>query len=775
MRSDVIKKGFERAPHRSLLRATGSIESEDDFNKPFIGVCNSYTDVIPGHAHLNEVGMLVKRLVRAAGGVPFIFNTIGVDDGIAMGHSGMKYSLPSRELIADTVETMVRAHCFDGLVCIPNCDKIVPGMLMAVMRLNIPSIFVSGGPMAAGIAEQQLSPEGVMPELQPATQKSDLITVFKGVAELQAGKISEADLAKLERSACPTCGSCSGMFTANSMNCLCEALGMALPGNGTVLAVSKEREALYAWAAEQILRLVKLDLKPRDIATLAAFDNALALDVAMGGSTNTILHTLAIAREAGIQYDIARIDAISRRVPCLCKVSPSSNYHVQDVHRAGGIHVILGELKRLDEQNGWQQDQPAPGQSPKAERILTLGARTVTGKTLGENIDAWDVRGNNCSALARVVRVSGASAIVLQPDDTLGHAARTEAGNLAPKPMMFFAGDERSVALWRLASAWNVGDIDAALGVIDAQAEWRVEQDQALQGTVAVRPWLEQSWREAQGLVRAELATLKQTPVLLFWQYGKGGAKDRKFALRVSSYRRGLVAKAYLETRPAQLQAVAPAGLMPYDPAFMFNPRDCIRTASTAYSVDGGLAVLYGQLAPKGSVVKTAGISDGFRQYCGPGFVFEGPCVIFESQEEACEGILGKKVQAGDVVIIRNEGPRGGPGMQEMLSPTSYIVGMGLGDKVALITDGRFSGGTAGACIGHVSPEAAEGGPIGLLRAGDRVRIDFPNRRIDILVPEAELAERAKTFEPVQRELSGWLARYQKLVTNASQGGVLAG
>jgi dihydroxy-acid dehydratase len=377
MRSDVIKKGFERAPHRSLLRATGSIESEADWEKPFIAICNSYTDCIPGHAHLNEIGLLVKRLVREAGGVPFIFNTIGVDDGIAMGHGGMKYSLPSRELIADCVESMIRAHCFDGMVCIPNCDKIVPGMLMATMRLNIPTVFVSGGPMAAGVAQQ--ATDGELPaHLRPVIQKSDLISVFKGVGELQAGKISADELKKLEQSACPTCGSCSGMFTANSMNCLCEALGVALPGNGTILAVSKEREALYDRAARTIIQLVNSDLKPRDIATVEAFDNAIALDVAMGGSTNTILHTLAIAREAGIDYDIKRIDDISRRVPCLCKVSPSSNYHVQDVHRAGGIHTILGELKRMD--------------------ALTLSCKTVTGKTLGENIDEWDVRSDKCTS-----------------------------------------------------------------------------------------------------------------------------------------------------------------------------------------------------------------------------------------------------------------------------------------------------------------------------------------------------------------------------------------
>ena len=752
MRSDIIKKGSERAPHRSLLRATGSIESEADFGKPFIAICNSYTDIIPGHAHLNEVGLLVKRMVREAGGVPFIFNTIGIDDGIAMGHGGMKYSLPSRELIADCVESMVRGHCFDGMVCIPNCDKIVPGMLMAAMRLNIPTIFVSGGPMAAGTAQQ--APETDLPEhLRPTTQKADLISVFKGVGELQTGKITEADLAKLEQSACPTCGSCSGMFTANSMNCLSEALGMALPGNGTILAVSKEREALYRWAAQQILKLVEMDLKPREIATIEAFDNSLALDVAMGGSTNTVLHTLAIAREAGIHYDIARIDAISRRVPCLCKVSPSSNYHVQDVHRAGGIHTILGELKRLG--------------------ALRLECRTVTGKSLGENIDEWDLRSDRCSVLAKAVRISGSSALVLDPADKLGPAARTASGNLAPKPMLLFPGDDRAIRLWRLAAAWNAGDLDGVMTGVAEQAEWETDPETRLKGPVAIRAWVEEKLKAAHGLVRAELATLKQAPILIFWQYSKAGEKQRLWLFRVGSFRQGLISKAYLDVRPAQMNEAQPGGLMPYDAAFLFDANDCIRTASRAYTPDGGLAILYGQLAPEGSVVKTAGISDAFKKYCGPDFVFEGPSVIFESQDEACAGILAGKVQAGDVVIIRNEGPRGGPGMQEWLSPTSYIAGMGMGDKVVLITDGRFSGGTAGACIGHVSPEAAEGGPIGLLEAGDRIRIDFPNRRIDILVAEAELARRKTTWKPIQLELTGWLARYRKLVSNASQGGVL--
>jgi dihydroxy-acid dehydratase len=754
MRSDTIKKGFERAPHRSLLRAAGVIESEADFDKPFIAICNSYTDCIPGHAHLNEVGQLVKRLVRAAGGVPFIFDTIGIDDGIAMGHSGMKYSLPSRELIADCVESMLRAHCFDGMVCIPNCDKIVPGMLMAAMRVNIPTVFVSGGPMAAGIA--QTDPASELPEhLRPASVKSDLISVFKGVGALQTGNLDAASLLKLEQSACPTCGSCSGMFTANSMNCLCEALGMALPGNGTILAVSKEREQLYRRAAAQIIELVKRDLKPRDIATLDAFDNALALDVAMGGSTNTVLHTLAVAREAGIEYDIARIDGISRRIPCLCKVSPSSDYHMQDIHRAGGIHTILGELKRMG--------------------ALKTGCLTVTGRTIGENIDAWDLRSPSCTDEARIVRTSGASALVLDPADKLGQVARTATGNLVPKPMIFHPADDRAIALWRFAAAFNANDAASCGALFGAKGELAVDAATTWHGAAEIEAGLKPKFVEFRGLVRAELAEVRGTPALVIWQYEKSGAKKITRLLRVARlHSSGAIARASHDYTPAAIASAKPAGLMPHDPVFRFDAQQCIRTPETAYTKDGGLSILYGDLAPEGSVVKTAGISDAFKANCGPAFIFEGPTVIFESQDDACAGILAGKVKAGDIVIIRNEGPRGGPGMQEMLSPTSYIVGMGLGDKVALITDGRFSGGTAGACIGHVSPEAAEGGPIGILREGDRLRIDFPNRRIDILVDATELAERRKTWKPVELPLTGWLARYRKLVTNASKGATLS-
>ncbi|GAB4325657.1 MAG: dihydroxy-acid dehydratase [Candidatus Sumerlaeia bacterium] len=599
MRSDMIKKGNERAPHRSLLRATGV--KDEDFDKPFIAICNSFVEIIPGHVHLDKVGYYIKECVRRAGGVPFIFNTIGVDDGIAMGHSGMKYSLPSRELIADSVESMIRAHCFDAMICIPNCDKIVPGMLMAAMRCNIPTIFVSGGPMEAGRT--------------PSGETVDLISVFKAVGAHKVGAIDDAKLKELEQYGCPTCGSCSGMFTANSMNCLCEALGMALPGNGTLLATSEERRRLFEQAARQIMVLLERNIRPRDICTVEAFDNAMILDMAMGGSTNTLLHVLAIAREAEVPYDMARINVLSQRTPNICKVSPSSDYHIEDVHRAGGIHTILGELKRH-----------RPG-------LLNEQCLTVTGKTLGENIDEFDIRSDTACREALELAAVGASG----------------------RP-----------------------------------------------GTSAL-----------------------------------SHKSERRSARALSSEDLG------------------------------FDPYDCIRTPDNAYSQSGGLTILYGNLAPDGAVVKTAGVSPAM-------LVHEGPAVIFESQEEACEGILGGRVKPGDVVVIRYEGPRGGPGMQEMLSPTSYIMGMGLGDKVALITDGRFSGGTAGACIGHVSPEAAEGGPIALLRPGDIVQIDIPGQSLNVKLSDAELAERRRAWTPPAPRMNfGWLARYQKLVTNASQGAVL--
>jgi len=611
MLSDTIKRGLERAPHRSLLRATGV--SEDDWGKPFIAIVNSHVDIIPGHVHLDAVGAYVKKAVRAAGAVPFVFNTIGVDDGIAMGHSGMKYSLPSRELIADSVETMIRAHCFDGMVCIPNCDKIVPGMLMAAVRVNIPAIFVSGGPMEAG-----LSAKG---------KGLDLIDAFYAVGKTQTGAMSDEELADIEKNACPTCGSCSGMFTANSMNCLCEALGLALPGNGTILATSDERQRLYERAARQIVTLVEKNIRPRDIVTRDSVDNAMALDMAMGGSTNTLLHVLAIAREAGVEYDIARINELSRNTPNICKVAPSKTpdggiYYIQDVHRAGGIHTILGSRQR-----------GKPG-------LLKTECPTVTGEPIGRNIARYDIRSPEVLPEAVEMYKSGATAT----------------------------------------------------------------------GRTAVE-------------VRRRLLD------------GPGESDGAKYH---------------------------------FDPLdHGLDPDHCIREVDRAYSQTGGLTILHGNIAREGSVVKTAGVLPQMMTH-------EGPAVIFESQEEACEGILKGKVKAGDVVVIRNEGPRGGPGMQEMLSPTSYIIGMGLGDRCALITDGRFSGGTAGACIGHVSPEAAEGGEIGLLRNGDLIRIDIPNQVIEAKVSAEEFEQRRREWTPPEPRMNfGWLGRYQKMVSNASNGAVL--
>jgi dihydroxy-acid dehydratase len=554
MRSDIMKKGSERAPHRSLMMATG-IKAED-IKKPFIGVCNSYTNIVPGHAHLKEVGELICEEIRKAGGIPYEFNTIAICDGIAMGHEGMKYSLPSRELIADCVESMGKAHPFDAMICIPNCDKIIPGMLMGAMRLDIPTIFSSGGPMAAG-----KSAKGAV---------TDLVTVFEGVAAHKIGNINDEELKDLECSSCPGVGSCSGMFTANSMNCLCEALGIALPGNGSILAVWPEREELWRASARRIVEMaVAGGPTAKQLATDDAFHNALTLDMAMGGSTNTILHTLAVANEAGTQLDLKLLDEISRNTPNISKVSPSSAYHMEDVHKAGGIMAIMKEVNKR------------PG-------MIKTEAITVSGKTMGEQLkEASD------------------------PDGTV------------------------------------------------------------------------------------------------------------------------------------------------------------IRTLDNPYSEKGGLAILFGNLAEKGCVVKTAGVAPEM-------LVHRGPAVIFESQEEACEGILNGLVNAGDVVVIRYEGPKGGPGMQEMLAPTSYIMGRGLGEKVALITDGRFSGGTHGACIGHVSPEAAAGGLIGLVEPGDMISIDIPNRKMELEVSDEVIQERRKSWTPREPKVkTGWLARYAMVATSADTGGVL--
>lgn len=557
MISDQVKSGKERAPHRSLFFATGLKRS--DIKKPFIGICNSYESFVPGHCHLAGVGAFLKKCIEEAGGIAMEFNTIAVCDGIAMGHAGMKYSLPSRELIADSVETVARAHCFDAMICVPNCDKIVPGMLIGALRVNIPTIFASGGPMAPGS--------------HPVTGRdTDLNSVFEAVGAESVGKISAKELEKVEETSCPGCGSCSGMFTANSMNCLYEALGLALPGNGTVLAVDPRRKDLYRAAAKRIVQMAKKGSPlPRELVTRDSLDNALTLDMAMGGSTNTVLHTLAIAREADVDYSLERMNEISAVTPYVCKVAPSGHYHVVDVDRAGGV---MGVLKRV---------------SPVAT-FLKPGCMTVSGKTLGAHIKAAKIT-----------------------DD------------------------------------------------------------------------------------------------------------------------------------------------------------DVIRPLSNVYSKDGGLAVLWGNLAEKGAVVKKGGVAPSMMK-------FTGKAICFDSQEEACEGILGGKVKPGHVVVIRYEGPKGGPGMQEMLAPTSYIIGQGLGESVALITDGRFSGATHGACVGHVSPEAAEGGLIGLLKDGDEITIDIPLRSINVKLAKKEIAARAKAAKPWSpRVKGGWLERYSRFVGNASTGASLKG
>jgi dihydroxy-acid dehydratase len=634
MRSDTIKRGDARAAHRSLLRATGV--SEGDWDKPFIAVCNSHVDIIPGHVHLQAVGNFVKECVRSAGGVPFLFNTIGVDDGIAMGHQGMKYSLPSRELIADCVETMIQAHMFDGMICIPNCDKIVPGMFMGAMRVNVPCVFVSGGPMEAG---------------RTASGKTvDLIDAFVAGVQKASGKLTEAELEEIEKVACPTCGSCSGMFTANSMNCLAEAIGMALPGNGTILATSADRKALYERAARRIVEMARSfarlghghGLLPREIASAGAFDNAMILDMAMGGSTNTVLHILAIAHEAGVPFTLERIDELSKQTPNICKVSPSSQYHMEDVARAGGIHTILGEIAR-----------GCPG-------LLDLSCPTVTGNTLGQNIQEYDVRNPACSTTARLL-------VGVRP------------------------GGERTSQAWTVPSVVTAARSQAAgLALLDSEGEDDPSGDQ------------------------------------------RGG--------------------------PAEEGGGSDDG---------FDPFDVIRPIAKAYSRTGGLKLLTGNLAPSGAVIKTAGVNPRM-------FKHEGPAVIFDSEEDAYNGIVFGKVKPGDVVVIRFEGPRGGPGMQEMLAPTTAIKAVGLDDKCALVTDGRFSGGTAGASIGHVSPEAAVGGPIALIRDGDLIEIDITAGVLAVRISEQELAARRRAWKPrPPRYTSGWLARYAKLATSADTGAIL--
>jgi len=605
LRSHTVTHGRNMAGARALLRAAGV--AREDFGKPIVAVSNSYTQFVPGHTHLKPVGEVVSAAVHAAGGVPLEFNTIAVDDGIAMGHGGMLYSLPSRDLISDSVEYMVNAHCADALICISNCDKITPGMLNAALRLNVPTVFVSGGPMEGGTAT-----------LVDGTVRKR-VNLISAIADAVADEVSDEDIALIEEAACPTCGSCSGMFTANSMNCLTEALGLSLPGNGSTLATHTARKALYEDAGRTVVEIAKryyedddASVLPRAIATREAFDNAMTLDIAMGGSTNTILHLLAAAQEAGVEFAMADIDELSRRVPCICKVAPNGTYLMEDVHRAGGIPAILGELRRGG--------------------LLHEDVATVHARTMDEWLGAWDVRGPKPSEVAV----------------ELFHAA---------------PGCVRSARAFSQSERWESLDVDAADG--------------------------------------------------------------------------------------------------------------CIHDVEHAYSADGGLAILYGNLAECGCVVKTAGVDESILR-------FSGPAVVVESQDEAVELILADEVRPGDVVVIRYEGPRGGPGMQEMLYPTSYLKGRGLGRACALITDGRFSGGTSGLSIGHVSPEAASGGAIALVENGDTIAIDIPARSIELQVDDEELASRRRALEeaggyaPVAREraVSPALRAYAAMATSADTGAV---
>ncbi|MFG2586303.1 dihydroxy-acid dehydratase [Streptomyces malaysiensis] len=606
LRSRTVTHGRNMAGARALMQASGV--AREDFGKPIVAVANSFTEFVPGHTHLQPVGRIVSEAIHAAGGIAREFNTIAVDDGIAMGHGGMLYSLPSRDLIADSVEYMVEAHCADALICISNCDKITPGMLMAAMRLNIPTVFVSGGPMEAGEATL----------VDGTVRKLDLVNA---ISDAVNESVSDEDILRIENNACPTCGSCSGMFTANSMNCLTEAIGLSLPGNGSVLATHTARKALYETAGRTVVEITKRHYEqddhtvlPRSIGSRAAFENAMALDIAMGGSTNTILHLLAAAQEAGLDYDLEDIDEVSRRVPCLAKVAPNvapgGTYYMEDVHRAGGIPAILGELFRGG--------------------LLNEDVHSVHSASLADWLKTWDVRGGSPSAEAV----------------ELWHAA---------------PGCKRSATAFSQSERWDSLDTDAAGG--------------------------------------------------------------------------------------------------------------CIRDMEHAYSKDGGLAVLRGNLSVDGSVVKTAGVDESI-------WTFEGPAVVCESQEEAVERILGKQVKEGDVVVIRYEGPKGGPGMQEMLYPTSFLKGRGLGKACALVTDGRFSGGTSGLSIGHASPEAASGGTIALVQDGDRIRIDIPARSIELLVSEEELAARREALGGVyapknrERKVSTALRAYAAMATSADKGAI---
>ena len=671
MRSDIVKKGHNRAPHRSLLRATGL--KDEDFSKPFIGVANSYIDIIPGHFFLNKYAEIVKDEIRKAGGVPFEFNTIGVDDGIAMGHSGMLYSLPSRELIADCIESVMNAHALDAMICLPNCDKIVPGMLMGALRVNVPTIFVSGGPMKAGRLE-----DGTI---------LDLNSAFEAVGAYESGKIDEKRLHEIECQACPSGGSCSGMFTANSMNTLCEAMGVALPGNGTIPALTPEREELLRQGARRIVEIA-LDsnlsekFRFRNILNTKAVHNAFVVDMAMGGSTNTILHMLAIAKEAEVDFNLESINNIAANVAHIAKIAPAlSSVHMEDINRAGGVSAVMNEISKR---------------------------HSACGDFLGNATDA---------SLQRTT--SASHSLTLHNPKNSPTILECQDSNNADSVPFHFERSEKSKSL----------ESQASFTKLDSNAEVSLSDFQGCEA-LSARSYLSGS---AEAREANSLKSTKETTQSLYLD-----------ALTITGETLG--------------ERIANANIT--DP-------EIIRHNDNAYSQVGGLKILFGNLCEQGAVLKVAAVAESMKE-------FSGKAICFNSQDEAIKGIAGGKVKAGSVVVIRYEGPKGGPGMQEMLSPTSLIMGMGLGESVALITDGRFSGATRGACIGHISPEAAEGGPIALIEDGDIIEISVSRGSLELKVDSKILESRRAKWKPIKKEIkSKWLKRYALLVSNAANGAVL--
>lgn len=716
MRSDTIKKGYQRAPHRSLLRATGL--KDEDFNKPFIGIANSYIDIIPGHFFLNRYAQIIKEEIRAAEGVPFEFNTIGVDDGIAMGHSGMLYSLPSRELIADSIETMMNAHSLDAMICIPNCDKIVPGMLMGALRVNVPTIFVSGGPMKAGKLE-----DGTI---------LDLNSAFEAVGAFSEGKIDEKRLHEIECNACPGGGSCSGMFTANSMNTLCEAMGVALPGNGTILALSKEREELLRKAARRIVEIALDEEKSekfrfRNILNKKAVHNAFVVDMAMGGSTNTILHMLAIAKEAEVDFNLDSINAIASQVAHIAKIAPAlSTIHMEDINRAGGVSAVMNEVsKRHSALSDYSTN------SNTQYWIACCYKESFSEINNGEWVWWRDNENGNPRENKECYQQMKSG------DKVLCYVLRE----------CYFGG------IFEVLRKDKDGQKDCVIFKLINKINVKKEVIESRQDIIK----LYQSQKNKYSIF-TENGTLHAPKTFFQTNKEQFEAISNLNSLPLSSLDSILYLDALTITGETLGERIANAEIV---------DSNVIRHNENAYSQVGGLKILYGNLAREGAVLKVAAVAESMKE-------FEGSAVCFNSQEEAIKGIAGGKVKAGNVVVIRYEGPKGGPGMQEMLTPTSLIMGMGLGESVALITDGRFSGATRGGCIGHISPEAAEGGLIALIEDGDRIAISVSKGTLELLVDSKILESRRAQWKPIKKEIkSKWLKRYSLLVSNAANGAVL--